>query len=181
MAAARVIARDGADGLRMASVAREAGVSSALLHYHFDTREELIRQAFDLHDRRASEALALRLAEIDDPVERIRYPFAQQLSDAPDVRAGWVIWAEMQRLALFHPDVRASVVDRSLRWVGSIAELIGEAQAAGRVDVGLDAAQTALRLAAFADGLGEYVLIDCVPRAEAERLLDTELAEVLGL
>ena len=180
-AVARVIARDGAEGLRMAAVAREAGVSSALLHYHFDTREELIRQAFDLHDRRAAEALALRLAEIEDPVERIRGLFAQQLSDDPEVRESWVIWAEMQRLALFHPDVRASVVDRSLRWVGSIAELIGDAQAAGRISPDLDAAEAALRLAAFADGLGEYVLIDAVPRAEARRLLDTVLGEVLGL
>jgi len=41
-----VIARDGAEGLRMAAVAREAGVSSALLHYYFATREDLIRLAF---------------------------------------------------------------------------------------------------------------------------------------
>ncbi len=36
-AACRVIAREGADGLRMGAVAREAGVSSALIHYYFAT------------------------------------------------------------------------------------------------------------------------------------------------
>ncbi len=179
-AAARVIARDGVDGLRMAAVAREAGVSSALLHYYFDTREELIRLAFDLHDRRAAVATEARLALIADPVERIRDQLGHQLDDDPEVRDGWVIWAEMQRLALFDAAIRASVVERSLRWVGAIAELIGEAQAAGRLPAERDAAELALRLTAFVDGLGEHVLIDSVPRAEAQRLLAAVLVEELG-
>jgi len=45
-AACRVIARDGADGLRMGQVAREAGVSSALIHYYFATRADLLLRAF---------------------------------------------------------------------------------------------------------------------------------------
>ena len=68
----------------------------------------------------------------------------------------------------------------SLRWVGAIAELIGEAQAAGRLPAERDAAELALRLTAFVDGLGEHVLIDSVPRAEAQRLLAAVLAEELG-
>ena len=49
-ATCRVIAREGADGLRMGTVAREAGVSSALLHYYFDTRADLLMQAFEHAD-----------------------------------------------------------------------------------------------------------------------------------
>src|SRR5260370_41640560 len=45
-AACRVIVREGAHGLRMASVAQEAGVSKALVHYYFTTRRELLRSAF---------------------------------------------------------------------------------------------------------------------------------------
>ena len=37
-AACRVIAERGCDGMRMGDVARAAGVSSALVHYYFDTR-----------------------------------------------------------------------------------------------------------------------------------------------
>ncbi|MFM7552648.1 MAG: TetR/AcrR family transcriptional regulator, partial [Actinomycetota bacterium] len=141
LAVVRVIVRDGVDGLRMAAVAREAGVSSALLHYHFATREEMIRQAFDLHDRIAAAASVERVARIADPVERIRDRLLSQLADDPDVRDGWVMWAEMQHLALFHDDLRASVIERSLRWVGSIAEMIGAAQSAGRIRAELDAAE----------------------------------------
>ena len=42
-AACRVIARDGWTGLRMDAVAREAGVSKALVHYYFATRKGLLR------------------------------------------------------------------------------------------------------------------------------------------
>ncbi len=45
-AACRVIARDGAHGLHMQAVADEAGVSKALVHYYFATRQELLRRAF---------------------------------------------------------------------------------------------------------------------------------------
>ena len=44
-AACSVIAERGCDGMRMGDVARAAGVSSALVHYYFDTRSELLRRA----------------------------------------------------------------------------------------------------------------------------------------
>src|SRR6187549_999610 len=40
-AAADCIVRDGLAQVRMASIARTAGVSAGLLHYHFDTKELL--------------------------------------------------------------------------------------------------------------------------------------------
>jgi AcrR family transcriptional regulator len=180
LAVCRVIARDGVDGLRMAAVAREAGVSSALLHYHFATREELVRHAFVLQDQLATDEAARRIAGVRDPLERIRRLLAEQLSDAPEIRDGWILWSEMQRLAIFHEDLRDAVVDRSLRWVGMVAELIAEAQAAGRIDASIDAAEAALRLTVLVDGLGEHLLIGSVPRAEAQRLLGRVFAEVLG-
>jgi len=179
LAVCRVIARDGVDGLRMATVAAEAGVSSALLHYHFATRDELVRQAFVLQDQRATEAAQRRLAEVADPRERVRRLLAEQLSDDADIRDGWILWSELQRLAIFSEDLRDAVVERSLRWIGMVAEQIGEAQAAGRVDPALDAAEAALRLTAFVDGLGEHLLIGSVPRAEAQRLLERVLDEEL--
>jgi len=41
-AAARLAARDGVNLLTVSAVARAAGVSSALVHYHFDTKQALI-------------------------------------------------------------------------------------------------------------------------------------------
>src|SRR3954468_21422148 len=40
-AAADCIVRDGLAKVRMAGIAKAAGVSAGLLHYHFDTKEQL--------------------------------------------------------------------------------------------------------------------------------------------
>ena len=49
-AACRVIVRDGAHDLRVEDVAREAGVSPALVYYYFDTRARLLGDAFEHAD-----------------------------------------------------------------------------------------------------------------------------------
>ena len=47
-AAADCIVRDGLAQVRMASIARAAGVSAGLLHYHFDTKELLFGEVLTL-------------------------------------------------------------------------------------------------------------------------------------
>ena len=179
--ACRVIARDGVDGLRMAAVAREAGVSSALLHYYFATRQELVRQTFEYHELRETDRSVERLAAIADPILRIRDLLAHELSDDEAVREGWILWGEMERMAVFNPALRASVVDRASRWWGSVAELVAAAQDAGRVDPEIDAASAALRLTCVVDAIGIHVLLGTVRRTMALRELDAALRDILRL
>ena len=176
-----VISRDGAEGLRMAAVAREANVSSALLHYYFATREDLIRLAFEYHETRETARGEARVAGIADPLERIRDVLSRELSDDEVVREGWVLWSEMARTAIFRDDFRASVADRSSRWVGLLADLIGTAQDAGRVPADVDPVSAALRLTSMVDGLGSHVIVGSVSRAEARRTLDIAMQEMLHL
>ena len=176
-----VIARDGAEGLRMAAVAREADVSNALLHYYFATREELIRQAFEYHDRRETRKGDKRVAEIADPIERIRDVLAHELAEDAAVREGWILWSEMQRLAMFNEALRSSVADRSGRWVGGVAAMIRDAQGAGAVSNDIDADASALRLTALVDGLGGYIIVQSLTRDDALASLEHVLTTELGL
>ena len=50
-AAVRCLVDGGIDEVRIARVARLAGVSSALVHYHFETREALLGQALSCRSR----------------------------------------------------------------------------------------------------------------------------------
>ena len=43
----KLIAREGIDDVRIARIAMEAGVSAALLHYHFASREALLAEALE--------------------------------------------------------------------------------------------------------------------------------------
>ncbi len=41
------IASEGIDGVRIARIAMDAGVSTSLVHYHFASREDLLAEALD--------------------------------------------------------------------------------------------------------------------------------------
>ena len=77
-AACRVIVRDGAHGLRMAGVAKEAGVSKALVHYYFATRQELLRSAFAFSESRWNAAVDGELESVTDGAAQARAPAARE-------------------------------------------------------------------------------------------------------
>src|SRR5690349_22384075 len=70
-AACRVVVREGAHGLRMASVADEAGVSKALVHYYFSTRQELLRSAFAFSESRLDQLVEDEIAGLATGVDRL--------------------------------------------------------------------------------------------------------------
>src|ERR1700748_2764496 len=55
-AAVRQIAQEGIDGVRIARIAMAAGVSTSLVHYHFDSRDALLAEALDYSYTRAGDA-----------------------------------------------------------------------------------------------------------------------------
>src|SRR5436190_4331896 len=100
-ATCRVIAREGADGLRMSTVAREAGVSSALLHYYFDTRADLLMQAFEHADVKADEAAEQAIAEIPTALGRLQRLLLIYAGADAVFRDDWLLWGEMWRSSSF--------------------------------------------------------------------------------
>ena len=87
----------------------------------------------------------------------------------------------MSRTAIFRDDFRASVADRSARWVGLVANLIAAAQDAGRIPAAIDPVSAALRLTAMVDGIGGHVIVGSLSRAEARRTVDLAMNEMLHL
>ena len=54
-AAVRVIAEHGVRGLRVAQLSAEAGVSTALIYYHFTDRDGILRAALEYINERAQD------------------------------------------------------------------------------------------------------------------------------
>ena len=121
-ATCRVVVRDGAHGLRMANVASEAGVSKALLHYYFATRQELLRAAFAYSGERWEEAVAEQLASAKTGAERIeRYLLASVDSSVPfgEHRALWnEVWSSLR----IDVELRPTVEQAKAR----LAAIVGE-------------------------------------------------------
>ena len=134
-AACTVIVRDGAHGLRMASVAREARVSKALVHYYFATRQELLRSALQFSEQRWNAALDEQLAALPTAAAKLeRMLLAGIEPDLPfsEQRAlGNEIWSTLRT-----DDELRPLVERSYRAWLARARRADRRRARGRLDPG---------------------------------------------
>ncbi|WP_051877433.1 TetR/AcrR family transcriptional regulator [Streptomyces natalensis] len=119
-AALELIARDGFDGVRIADIARRAGASTALVHYHFSTRAQLLTASL-AHSLSAAEA---RLERRTDSEHRSAPP--ERLADLIDFGLPlthedvmeWRLWSELEMRAAGSPELArtlASLNDRIIR------------------------------------------------------------------
>jgi AcrR family transcriptional regulator len=106
-AAVGQIAREGIDGVRIARIAMEARVSSALVHYHFETRDALLAEALDYSYQRAGEA---RIGGEPEPAashaDRLRSMIDGCLPTTPGLTDDWVLWVELWLRAARNPELR---------------------------------------------------------------------------
>jgi AcrR family transcriptional regulator len=175
-AACRVIARGGIDRLRMSDVAAEAGVSTALVHYYFATRDELLTEAFRFADERAA-AVEQRAGEGLPPAERIERLLLLYLDDeGSDIYENWILWREMWNHALFDTKLRPALESSYRDWVRGLAEIVREGKADGSIADATDPEAAVWRLTAFVEGLGPVMLIGMLPRARAVELVREAVA-----
>ena len=101
-AAVERIASDGIDAVRIARIAMDARVSTALVHYHFATREALLAEALE-HSFETAGAVR---DEPGDPVTRLRSMVEQCLPLPGEQERDWVLWVELWLRAVRHPELR---------------------------------------------------------------------------
>ncbi|MQS40149.1 helix-turn-helix domain-containing protein, partial [Streptomyces katsurahamanus] len=87
-AAARVIARRGVRGLRVEELAAEAGVSTALIYYHFKDRTGVLRQTLEFISDRAERYTTDRDPDEPPPTprEELEQSLLLELQDTVEVR-----------------------------------------------------------------------------------------------
>jgi AcrR family transcriptional regulator len=179
-AACRVIAQSGAAGLRMSEVAREAGVSSALLHYYFATRRELLARAFAFADARVDAHVLTLVGSEGSARDRLETLLASYLSAEAVVTEDWVVWSELWRSARFDATLRELLHEADGEWVGQVAALLRDGIADGSIERSIEVDDTAIRLISLVDGLGTRVLAGVLERDEARRLIEGSLTTELS-
>jgi AcrR family transcriptional regulator len=179
-AACRVIAQSGAAGLRMSEVAREAGVSSALLHYYFATRHELLARAFAFADTRVDAHVLSLVGEQGSGRDRLETLLCAYLSPDPVVTEDWVVWSELWRSARFDETLRELLHEADREWVSQVAALLRDGVADGSIDASTEIDDSAIRLISLVDGLGTRVLAGVLERGDALRLIERSLARELS-
>jgi AcrR family transcriptional regulator len=183
-AAVRAIARDGIDGLRIARIATEAGVSSALVHYHFADREQLLAETIEYSYARAGDV------RIDDAPEepggthgsRLAAMIETCLPTTDALAEDWVLWMELWLRAVRHPELRPVAEELYARMHDWFVAEIRAGVADGEFER-CDPDEVADRTLALLDGYGVRTMIGdgTIPLERARRAVSAQLAHDLGL
>jgi AcrR family transcriptional regulator len=179
-AACRAIARVGAAAVRVSDVAHEAGVSTALVHYYFPSRADVILQAFGHTDDRADAFAEEQLATLATGRERVEQLILTWAGDDPAIRTNWSVWNEMWQYAAHNEAAREMVADSHRRWLEQVAGLIAEGKSDGSIPASCDVDGAARRLAACVDDWGRETLIGMRTPAGMRAALAAATAHELG-
>jgi AcrR family transcriptional regulator len=177
-AACRVVVAEGAHALRIGSVAVEAGVSRTLVHYYFQTRQELLRAAFAFAEDRRVEALEDELAELASGAKKAERALLRTIEPVLEVTpALWnEVWSGLRDDAELGPLVR----ERYRAWVERIIRLLEAGREDGSVPSSVEATAAGWRLAATADGLESILYLGLLDPERARALLEACVARELS-
>ncbi|MFH8362731.1 TetR/AcrR family transcriptional regulator [Streptomyces anulatus] len=193
-AAATVIARRGVRGLRVEELAVEAGVSKALIYYHFEDRTGLLRRTLAFVNNRAErytteQSTADAAAGPDavtgpgtttgdtltaGPLRRLEQALLLELQDLPHVRENSTAWGELRASAVFDPELRGELALASVIWVREVADQLGEVRPTAPESALIASAE---RLTALLEGLSARWLSGILPLADAR----TRMREAIGV
>jgi AcrR family transcriptional regulator len=158
-AAADCIVRDGLAQVRMASIARTAGVSAGLLHYHFDTKELLFGEVLKYSHELSAELNQRAMASAGEgPAERLS-SFLDRCLPSDQQRADeWLLWQELALLCIRDPHLAKVGADLYEDLYATVADIVRDGVASGVFVTSLDPRFVAETAVALTDGLGARVL-----------------------
>jgi AcrR family transcriptional regulator len=144
------VASRGFANTRAADVAAALGVSTALIFYHFDSKERLLSEALGFaaeRDLTRLDSAARGPGTAQERLARILRLYAP-VGSSP----GWTLWIDAWAAALRNRELAAVSRRLDVRWKDTVAAVIAEGVAAGEV-VCDDPSGAAWRITALLDGL----------------------------
>jgi AcrR family transcriptional regulator len=172
-AATRMIAQAGVRGLRVERIAEAAGVSTALIYYHFTDRAGLLRATLAFIADRA-DRYTMPDPDSLDARTVLEQVLLRELQDTEDIRENSTAWGELRSTAIFEEYLRDQLRDSTRQWITDITELTAKAlaeQSPAPGAPGADPAAIAERLTALVEGLSERWLSGSIPLTRAQHML----------
>lgn len=151
--AERLLARNGWRNTSLAQIAKEAGVTSAGLLHHFESKEQLLNAVLDARDL-DDDAHADRSGDLADEIKRVSERFVR----APELVGTFTVLL----VENIQPD--APLHDRLLKRQQDardiVADIIRRGQVSGRYRTDFDPATKAVEILAFVNGMETSWLLD---------------------
>ncbi|MFI8002660.1 TetR/AcrR family transcriptional regulator [Streptomyces sp. NPDC086010] len=163
------VARKGLDGLTMAGLGREVGMSSGHLLYYFRTKDELLLQTLEWSEARLGTERRALLTGPGTARERLDAYIALYVPDGHR-DPHWTLWLEVwNRSQDADDDARARQAAIEDAWHGDLVELLAEGVGRGEFRA-VDTASAATRLRALMDGFSVHVTVG-IPGTGREQVL----------
>lgn len=178
--AVEVIGERGFANTRTADVAKAAGVSQALVFYHFSTKDALLAQAFEYAAEQDLARLQAVVDSPDNPLEKMRRLIRLL---APQGRSrSWLMWIDGWSEALRVPELERVSRRMDLRWKEALTDVIvtGVKEGVFTCD---DPHGAAWRINATIDGLAVQLMVHdkVISRRQALEWMRLSAARELGL
>ena len=167
-----VVATRGIAGVSVRAVATAAAVSPGLVQHHFPTKQALVR-AGARHMIDAAAAVHRDTHADRAPEQELRALLVHALPRAQESRAGTAAFYSFIAAGVADPQIAAILAEAQEGVCVEVARLVG---LLGPAEA--DPADTARRLLALSDGLTQAVFLGHLPAAQAEDLVDAELARL---
>ena len=132
-AACRAFAARGPSATRIADIAREAGVSSAIIHYYYKSKDEVLLAALQWANEHTSRQLLELRQQTSDPIELLRRTIDLAIPSEGVLRDEYVLWIETWARVRLHPRLLAECAAMSESWTRFFEQLVEDGTTAGRV------------------------------------------------
>jgi AcrR family transcriptional regulator len=163
------VAERGLDGLTMAGLGREVGMSSGHLLYYFRTKDELLLQTLEWSENRLGERRRLLLSRPESVRERLDAYIGLYLP-AGHRDPHWTLWLEVwNRSRDAGDEARARQAAIEGAWHRDLVALLAEGGARGEFRR-VDAEHFATRLRALLDGFSVHVVVGLPGTSRAQVL-----------
>lgn len=147
----RVVIERGFAGTRVSDVAQRLGISSSLVHYHFESKESLLAEAFAHYARTALHELEEYVYEVAGPNEQLARALEDFVPEGSD-DLEWMLWIDAWGEALRNPMMRRISQELDERGVALIESIVLRGNAEGEFDCP-EPRSSAMRLMGLIDGL----------------------------
>jgi len=175
-----VIAARGFGHTRTADIAQAAGVSQALLFYHFETKEKLFAQAFSYAAQLDLDALTKVEGSGGSPLDRLRallrfYPPSGKSKS-------WALWIDAWAESIRNAELEETSRRIDMRWKGALHAIIDDGIEA-KIFTCADPEGATWRIMSLIDGLSTQVTVHrrVLSRARMTEFIRTAAAAELGL
>jgi AcrR family transcriptional regulator len=152
-AACRAFAARGQSATRIADIAREAGVSSAIIHYYYKSKDEVLLAALQWADEQTIRRWEQLREHTTDPIQLLRKTLEMAVPSEGVLHDEYLLWIETWARVRFQPHLLAECVAMSDRWAVFLNEVIEGGCRAGVFHPVVPPPLIVQRLVALSDGL----------------------------